>query len=297
MTTYIEGERSFFLGAQASLIVEDREIASTWAQKYVLPNPAHRFLLGRFVEADKANNNRQLFSLKGLQVARPTIQHAPMNMNHSSKRVVGAFVATDLIYPTDQASEEARGSAPKCPLCNDGMNMSKTDVWCAKCEPEKNAPAAALARVEDAALNPFIEALGVFWRHYFREDYAAVEEANAQGRLYFSMECIPQQIQCAGDEGCGSTFQYAGRQSDTYCAHLNECASDKHLIHPHFTAGAVLVPPVRPGWSHADVKTLVAAHSELANDIYNGVKADLSHLDSDAWEALMGQLLELSQRH
>jgi hypothetical protein len=264
MTIYIEGKRGIYLGAQAVLIEDDREVASSWAQKHVVHNPAYRYVLGRFVEADRANNNRQLFSLKGLQMARPSIQHAPMNMNHQYRHVVGAYIAAELIYPT--GAEEARG-----------------DV---------------VDRAEAAAfgLNPYIEALGVMWKHYFRQEHEVIESAHAEGRLYYSMECVPREIQCAGDGGCGATFAYAGRQSKTYCGHLNEGASDKLLIDPHFTAGAILVPPVQPGWSHADVHSLVAAHADLAEDIYEGIRGDLPHLSPGDWEVLMAQLLVLAHR-
>jgi hypothetical protein len=282
MTTWLEGERSFFLGAQAFLVEDDREIAASWASPYVMQNAAYKYVLGRFVEADRANNNKQLFTLAGLQMARPTITHAPMNMNHAHRRVVGAFVATELVYPTGPIQAAAGEPCPGC-----GEPVPEGDV-CPSCSK------ALLA--EEIALNPYIEALGVFWKHYFPEDFALVEDAHAEGRLYYSMECIPAKIQCAGDEGCGATYEYAGRKSNSYCAHLNEHVSDKLLIQPHFTAGAILVPPVRPGWTHADVHSLVAKHEQLASDIYDGVKSDLGHLDPTQWESIMAELLVLATR-
>lgn len=290
MTTWFEGNRSFFLGAQAELIKDDREIASTWASKHVVHNPAYKFVLGRFVEADRPNNNRQLFSLEGLQLARPSIQHAPMNMNHSSRRVVGAFIATELIYPTD--------AVPKKQIAQSGI-----DELCSKCGEAipgdyEVCPKCAEAAMEAAGikLNPYIESLGVMWRHYFPEEYDLIEDAESEGRLFYSMECIPREIQCAGDLGCGAKFAYAGRQSDDYCEHLNASSSDKYLINPHFTAGALIVPPVRPGWSHADVQQLVSAHSELAEQIYMGVSADMGHLAVPEWEHIMAQLLVFASR-
>lgn len=259
MTIYVEGKHSIVLAAQAAIFENDREMASSWAAPHIIPNPAHKWILGRFVEADRPNNNHQLFSLEGLQMSRPTIAHAPMNMNHSTRRVVGSYVATDLIYPTDAASDESAGTS-------------------------------------DAGLNPYIEALGVFWKHYFPEEYSLVEAAHAEGRLFYSMECVPRQIQCAGESGCGETFEYAGRISDTYCAHLNEHVSDKFLIDPHFTGGAVLVQGVRPGWVNADIHTLVAQYSELADNIYEDVRSDLSHLNPSDWELLMGELLTIATR-
>lgn len=282
MTTVVEGKHSIFMGAQAFLLENDRETASSWASEHITKNPAYKWVLGRFVEADRPNNNKQLFSLEGLQMSRPTIAHAPMNLNHSSRRVVGAYVATDLVYPTDGASVESADLTCGAPIFDaDGKQIGVVGE---------------LAQVSDAGLNPYIEALGVFWRRYFPEEYALVEAAHAEGRLYYSMECVPQQVQCAGAAGCGETYEYDGRVSDTYCSHLNEHVSDKFLINPHFTAGAVLVQGVRPGWSHADVHTLVAGYADLAETIYDGVSRDLSHLDPRDWELLMNELLILTTR-
>lgn len=102
MTVLVEGKNSFFLTSRAVVVQDDRELA--WAEKYVLPNPAHKWVLGKFVEADQANNNRQFWTLDNLRMARPTITHAPMNLLHRSNHIVGAFVATDLIYPTQENS-------------------------------------------------------------------------------------------------------------------------------------------------------------------------------------------------
>lgn len=300
MTTWLEGRNSIFLGAQAFVIEDDRETASSWSSKYVVHNPAYKWVLGRFVEADRANDNKQLFSLKGLQMQRPTIAHAPMNMNHSSRRVVGAFVATDLVYPV---STTTAAYSLDCAECAEAVEVpqdydpNEPPPTCSKCGQilDKARMVDSLqAGASDAGLNAYVEALGVFWRHYFPEEFALVEAAHAEGKLYYSMECIPSQIQCAGANGCGETFQYAGRVSETYCAHLKDGVSDKHLINPHFTAGAILVPPVRPGWSNADIHSLVAKHAELAENIYDGVVADMNHLAPKEWEILMAQLLALA---
>lgn len=308
MTMWMEGNRSFFFGAQAMLIDNEREMATSWAAKHVLHNPAYKYVLGRFVEADRPNNNKQLFSLEGLQMARPTITHAPMNMNHAHRRVVGSYVATELIYPTNEAAADlcpncgADMNGPVCTNCGLGDKAGSGEP-CPKCgnpmgdgEVCPSCSAYSAAKAAGVEFNPYIEALGVFWKHYFPEDYALVEDAHATGRLYFSMECIPAQIQCAGGDGCGQTFEYAGRQSKTYCAHLNDHVSDKFLIDPHFTAGAILIPPVKPGWTHADVHSLVAQHEQLAERIHDGIKGDMGHLDPAQWESLMGELLVLATR-
>jgi hypothetical protein len=254
MTVWVEGEHSFFLGAKASLIEDNHEVAANWASDFVVPNPAYSWILGRFVESDKANNNRQLFSLKGLQMAKPSIQHAPMNMNHSNRRVVGAFVASELLYPTVPDGEEA---------------------------------------AESASLNPYIESLAVVWKHYFPDEYVEIARAHHEGALYYSMECVPSHVQCTGEGGCEETFEYAGRISPTYCEHLNKTTSDKYLINPWFTAGACIVPPVRPGWANADVHSLVSRQVELAERIHDGIADEMPHLSAAEWEGLMTEFMAL----
>lgn len=246
MTLVVEGRRAIYLGAPATLVEDGRELA--WAEGHVVRNPAHKWILGRFVEADRPNSNRQLFTLPGLQMARPSIAHAPMNMNHSARRVVGAFTAAELLYPTGDSSGHA---------------------------------------------NPFIEALGVFWRYYFPDEYRLVEAAHAEGRLFYSMECVPRRVRCTGTDGCGAEFGYAGPTSPSYCAHLNDGAADKLLVDPHFTAGAVLVPPVQPGWKDARVHSLVAAELERAEAGYGRIT---EMVDPTAWEAAMCALLKLAVR-
>jgi hypothetical protein len=251
VTAWIEGKRGFYLGAQAYVLDDSKEVA--WAEKHIVHNPAHKWIIGKFVEAEKANNNRQYFSLDGLRMAQPTIAHAPMNMNHSGRRIVGAYVATDFVYPT--GSEE-----------------------------------------EAAAFNPFIEALAVFWAAHFPEDWNEVEKAHAEGHLYYSMECVPSHLKCAGENGCNQEFEYAGRTSPSYCQHLNQGASEKFLVNPHFTAGACIVPPVRPGWNNADVHSLVANHADAADRVYAEVAQDMDHLGPREWELMMVELLAMADK-
>lgn len=259
MTVWIEAESSFHIGARAELVPDDREIAAGhWAASHIVPNPANAYVIGRYAESGRANNNRQLFALEGLQSGKPSLQHAPVNMNHSARRVVGAFVASELIYPTKPAAEE-----------------------------EQNEAAMA---VPDEKLNPFMESLAVVWKHYFPDEYRAVAMAQAEGALYYSMEAIPEKIACAGDGGCGGEFAYEGPKSTNYCAHLNEHASDKLLINPHFIGGALIVPPVRPGWSNANIKA-IDVKAGLEESVYSQVAEDFSHLGPAEWENLMREIV------
>jgi hypothetical protein len=100
MTVVLEGKNSFFLADRAFLLgVENRELA--WAEKHVVNNPALGWVLGKYVEANRENSNKQFWSLADLQIAQPTITHAPMNLLHDQRTPVGAFVATEMMFPVN----------------------------------------------------------------------------------------------------------------------------------------------------------------------------------------------------
>lgn len=249
MTVVLEGKNSFFIADRAFLIgADNREMA--WAEKHVHSNPALGWVLGKYVEADRENSNKQYWALHDLSLAQPTITHAPMNLLHDPRAVVGAFVATEMLYPT-----------------NDELA---------------------------ALLNPYVEALGVFWKYYYPQEYKVVEAAHSSGSLYFSMECVADTITCAGEHGCNQEYAYAGPTSESYCAHLNKHESTKQLNKPHFLAGALIFPPSRPGWNGAevhDLSELVKEHQVEAELAYEGVKQESPDLSPRQWEALMTQIV------
>lgn len=98
---HFEGENRIYIGGQATLLddIGSKEVASEWAAKHIIPNPANAWVLGNFVEADRPNNNKQMFALGDLQMYQPTISYAPMNINHSPRHVVGTFVASEMLHP------------------------------------------------------------------------------------------------------------------------------------------------------------------------------------------------------
>lgn len=243
---WIEGERSFHLGARADLLPDDKEIAAHWASSHIHPNLAHSYVVGRFVESDKGNLNRQLLSLDGIQLAKPTLQNAPMNMNHNARRVVGSYIATEMMFPTQESADD------------------------------------------ESVLNPFLEALGVVWKSYFPEEYRDIAKAHAEGSLYFSMETVPERVQC---QGCMEEFAYAGPQSATYCSHINDREADRLLINPHFVGGALVIPPAKPGWANAAIKSL--ASQEIEHLEAQG-ESEFSHLTPNEWQGLMSEIIQIA---
>lgn len=243
----VEGNRSVLLAGQAWVIEGDRELA--WAERHVGKNPAHKYILGKYVEAETANDNGHIFDTKELETAQSSIAHSPLNLLHHPQYIVGSFIAAEMVYPI-----------------------------------------AASASVESPA-NPIVEALSVFWRYYFPQEYAEVEKAHSTGSLFYSMEAIPKSVTCAAV--CGETFEYDGRFSESYCGHLNEPAAKKRLNQPHFMGGALIIPPSRPGWKGADITELssLVESSGSAQAIYEGLQADAPHLAASTWEDMMLQVL------
>lgn len=230
-----------------------------WAQPHITRQADLKWILGNFVQAETPNSNGHIVTTADLEEAMKTIPHKPLNINHAPGRRVGTYTAAEMVYPT---GENAAG------------------------EPEP----------------PIVEALAAFWHYYEPEIYPAIQMAHQEGQLFFSMETVPQSITCKGKgefAGCDKTYEYAGRQSPTYCDHLNEAASRKVLHKPHYTAGALIVPPVRPGWKHADVKeitSLIEADVAQAERVYAEVASAVPHEDSHTWERIMTHLLAIGSK-
>lgn len=251
MPVIVEGRRALYIGAQAHLIEEDRELA--WAEKHVTTQPDLKWILGNFVEADNANENGHIFPLEDLKAAQPSIANKPLNMLHRPHQIVGHYVATEMLWPTGEGAAEA-------------------DAF------------------------PHVEALSAFYRYYFPEMLTLIEHAHKTGSLFYSMECVPAKIGCPV-EGCGLEFDYEGRSDPSYCDHVNESRSRKVLRGPHFTAGAIIVPPVKPGWRRADITELsglIEDNLAEAETAYGQIEKEFPHLDPVSWESMMAHLLEYS---
>ncbi len=111
----------------------------------------------------------------------------------------------------------------------------------------------------DGAFEPaHIRADSVMWSYLFPGETVVVREAAAAQKLYYSMECVSKQVQCAGPSGCGATMEYldAHNKTEKACAHVRERASARRFIKPAFQGAAVIVPPVAPGWSGANADLL-----------------------------------------
>jgi hypothetical protein len=146
-----------------------------------------------------------------------------------------------------------------------------------------------------AQTHPYIETLAAFWRSQFPEEYRLVERAHKEGALYISHECMPETVTCPT---CDMTAAYAGKVSDTYCDHMNGITKPKRLNKPTFNAGGLIIPPVRPGWTGAEITELAQLIEERAAEaeaIYAALEQDLDHLSPKDWEAMMAQILKAAE--
>ena len=127
---------------------------------------------------------------------------------------------------------------------------------------------------EEASMGNHIETTAAVWRFLFPKQTDAIEKAAKDHGLYFSMECISRQVACVdtpGRPGCGEQFDYGDYDAGNVCSHLRERSSVRRFVDPVFLGGAIIVPPVRPGWANADAEIVrqAAALSEaqgLAGD-------------------------------
>lgn len=227
-------------------------------------NPYIQWIAGDFVEADNANSNTQFWTAGDLELSEYSIKYAPLNMVHKFRQPIGFYAATKTV------------------------------------KLEKDS-AAKLVKPEEAKGSLKIQALSGLWTHIFPFEAVQVQAADEAGLLFYSMECRGTHLTCGTDEsknlqGCGQTFEYM--QVDTHCEHLLERSSVRHIVAPTFRGGAIIVPPVRPGWKHANASVLeeavmeeAAAFAEQNEKAYNQLTADGVELSASGWEQLMALIV------
>jgi hypothetical protein len=269
-TLVLDKGRSTYLVNAARLVRKGDDTADLAAQttddSWTIEesNPFVQWIAGDFVEADNANSNGQFWTAGDLELAEYTIRYSPLNMVHKFRQPIGFYAATKVV------------------------KLDKKDN------------AATLAKPAERQGPLKIQALSGLWSHIFAFEAAQVEAANDANLLFYSMECRGTHLTCGTDEskdlhGCGKTFDYM--QVDTHCEHLLERSSVRHIVKPTFRGGAIIVPPVRPGWKNANAAVLqesvmqeAAAFAEQNEAAYNQVAGETG-LTASAWETLMAQVI------
>lgn len=273
MSIIVEGKKSIHIASAAMLVEENRELA--WAEKHVIANPALAWIVGKYIGTNKPNDNGHIFNPNEIGEARQSLVYAPMNMLHRPQQVMGVYVANEIIWPT-AAGQDGYSAAE----LHDAHDVSQS--------------ATAAAGVPVTETEPFLEAVAAFYKYYFPEQFEAVRMAHNEGSLAWSMECVPATVTCADGSGCDQTFAYMGRQDPSYCDHLNQPGALKKLNKPHFTAGALVLPPARPAWRGANVtelSTMVRTELEAAESIYDQTAKEFPEMEAKQWETVMATLV------
>lgn len=250
-------EHSILVAATAALLDEGDNLKA-WAERHIRQDADLRWILGNYVEADFPNDNGHIFPRADLLAAQDTLAGKPLNMMHREHYIVGYFAGAQL------HSEDGSVVAASDP--SDGAG------WGAR---------------------PYVEALAGIWHNRFREEFFAIRKAHADGALFFSMEAIPETVSCPS---CEHESAFAGITSDQYCSHMNGANGPKRLHNPTFNGGAIIIPPVKPGWQRADVKEISKLMDPTAESVYAQAAAEAPHLDAQHWEAMMAQLLKAANQ-
>lgn len=229
---------------QRALVVDNEDTERTYVTVPLetASLDSERFLLrltGRLVGSEQANSNGQLWSTGDLQFGLPSVAGGPLNWLHQERTIVGCLTTADLVQ--GQALRQAAAVS----LTSSTVSMT--------------------GHVADP---PHIKASSVLWSYLFPAESRVVESAAASGQLYYSMECISGQVQCAGDNGCGALMAYpdALHRTERACAHIRERAAARRFVDPIFQGAAVIVPPVKPGWANAHVEVMRRAEAAMAGN-------------------------------
>lgn len=140
-----------------------------------------------------------------------------------------------------------------------------------------------------------IVADATMWRWLYPEETRVVERASDERKLWYSMECISPEVECAGQGGCGAKVPYldALRRTEAACAHMRERSAMRRFVNPIFQGGAIIVPPVTPGWASADLAVQRQAASYLETDETSA--ALISGLAEADAVAMVQQVLEYAR--
>lgn len=143
----------------------------------------------------------------------------------------------------------------------------------------------------EPAIGNHIISDAVLWSFLFPNESHAVARAAADGQAYYSMECLSRAVACVGENGCGDEFGYAEYNAGTACEHLKNKTSTRRFVDPYFLGGAVIVPPVKPGWANADL-TVLSREERLSVEA-----ASLTdHLTTGQAEGMVAAILQWANR-
>jgi hypothetical protein len=275
----------YLVCATAAVIEPDAHLKA-WVERHVRQDPDIRWIVGNYVEATEPNNNGHIFPVDDLLTAQETLAGKPLNMMHREHYIVGAFAGAQLMHGTGGeylATDPGIGAAD-FKLTVDPPVAAATNA---------NTTVGSVSAFQ-AVKPPYVEALAGMWHRRFPEEFFNIRRAHDDGTLFFSMEAIPEEVSCPS---CAHRVRYAGIESDTYCEHMQGLTGSKQLHNPNFNGGAIIIPPLKPGWSRADITAIskLITDSVEAEHVHAAVAEAAPHLDAQHWEAMMAQILVMTR--
>jgi hypothetical protein len=144
-------------------------------------------------------------------------------------------------------------------------------------------------------VGPHITADATMWRWLYPQETRLVERAADERQLWYSMECVSPEVACVGEHGCGAQVPYldALRREGAACEHMKDRSAVRRFVDPIFQGGAIIVPPVKPGWASADLQVVREAAQVLERDDVPRLSADMS--DEQATQ-MVQQVLDWAHR-
>lgn len=228
------------------------------------------WMSGRFVGADKPNRNGALWSAGDLELAQATVSHGPLNWLHEERHVIGTIARAKYV------AAEKRIPVPVSALAS----------WNGPDNPMQ------VEMAVETVMEPHIVAEAAIWRWIWPDEAYVIQQASDSKMLHYSMECIAQSVECAGDAGCGNTTSYTDYLNGAACEHIRERSSVRRFVNPTFLGGAVIVPPVSPGWAEAEASVMQQA-AQVAEAAFN--QAGQPNVSASEWERLMAEVLKFAQ--
>ena len=240
-------------------------------EKASAANPFFSWIQGRYVESGRANTNGAYWSTQDLQVGELSVRNGPLNWLHDATTVIGTIADNKLIMPSVvpqiASTVTTTADALLSSVTNSEMIVNHHPI-----ETAVSAP------------RPYIAAVSAIWRWVHPTYARAVEAASDNGTLWYSMECVSREVACESDgdrTGCGASFPYLKAMADptSTCEHIRNRTCARRMVDPAFLGGAVIVPPVRPGWSDASAEVMRQA-AALAESVApaDAVTSEWEHL-------------------
>jgi hypothetical protein len=339
-TLLVERNNRLFLANTAHVVrsredvTEDFAAAADWDFDHKTGSPFIKWISGDFVEADNPNQNKQFWTKDDLAMGEYSIKYAPLNMLHKQRQPVGFFAATKTISLSDD-DKAARldknlkkpakglhrfihpkhlsahttfsyyGGSNACVACGatdaDGDHDGSVAATSSASAPASSGSGATATAALEGKGSAKIEALSGMWSHIFPFESAIIDQADEAGALFYSMEVRGTHVHCAGPNGCDKSFDYM--KSEDHCSHIKERSSIRHIVNPTFRGGALIIPPVKPGWAsaHANVyeqaiRDEASRYAELTEVAYKQISEGGSEVSPAAWEHLMATVISMSER-